>query len=161
MFVCPTAVDAMLAPGEIATAGSNGYYNIWGVEHDASITQRPTYFCYVPNSKIDQTQNVQKLNQIRPGSLVALLVEKRMTPGEIPNRAGPDGQNYYTKTLSRVKSDWQRFAGAHRGGGHILFADTHVAWFTNLEIAHPKGALLRSDWNQPNKIIWNPFGKAN
>lgn len=161
MFVCPTANDATLAPGENASAMTDGYYNIWGFEPDGTTSSRQTYICYVPNSKIDNTRPVQKISQLRPSSLVVLMTEKRMSPGEIPNKAGPDFVNYYDKTLARIKADWQRFAGRHRKGGFVLFADGHVGWFVNYEVANFPGANIKKNYNQPSKIIWDSFGPAN
>ena len=83
-----------------------------------------------------------------------------MRPGEIANRKQSDGENYYDTTLARAKADWQRFTARHRSGGYILFADGHVNWFSNLELAHPPGGKARGNWNQPSKVIWNPFDAA-
>lgn len=159
MFVCPSATIA--AAARPSDPVDEGYFLITGWFGEPVKQQRRTFLCYVPNSKIDTGAKPYKMSQLRPASLVALLVEKRMIPGEIPNAKGPDGENYYDKVLARAKGDWQRFAGRHRKGGNILFADAHVAWFSNVELAHPTGAKAKNDWNQPGKVIWNPFRAAN
>ncbi|HEX3356349.1 MAG TPA: prepilin-type N-terminal cleavage/methylation domain-containing protein [Tepidisphaeraceae bacterium] len=161
LFVCPAASDAMTATGEPGWALQNGCFVIYGFLDDGTPQPYPTYFCYVPNSKLNETRKVEKLVQLKSSSLTILMAEKRMIPGEIPVKPAPDFQSFYGKSLARAKADWQRWAGRHRNGGFLLFADGHVAWFTQLEISHPPGAVFRNDYNVPGKVIWNPFGPAN
>ncbi|HVT88505.1 MAG TPA: prepilin-type N-terminal cleavage/methylation domain-containing protein [Tepidisphaeraceae bacterium] len=186
IFVCPAAGPATKAKGEVTSGvpvssianrsadGAEGYFCIQGAVGNTG-EQRATYFCYVPNSKLNTavvntsrskidpvtggTYMLFKMADLRPTSLVVLMVEKRMMPGEIPNAKGPDGQNYFDTKLDRAKADWQRFAGRHRNGGNLLFADGHVGWFTNYEIANPPGAF-NVNYNQPGKVVWSPFGPA-
>lgn len=161
VFVCPSAGEASLATGEPSWALQDGYFVMYGLEDDGSPTKRPTYFCYVPNSKLNSTRKVEKLAQLRKSSETVLMAEKRMVPSEIPVKPGPDFVSFYGKSLARAKSDWQRWGGRHRNGGFLLFADSHVAWFTQLEVSHPPGAAFRQDYNIPGKVIWDPFGQAN
>lgn len=159
LFVCPSTSQA--APARPSDPVEDGYFIITGWAGEPLKEARKTFFCYVPNSKIDSGGRAYKLSQLRPGSLVVLMTEKRMRPGEIPNARDVDGENYYDKFLARAKADWQRFAARHRKGGFLLFADGHVSWYSNREIAHPPGARAQNDWNQPSKVIWNPFQAAN
>lgn len=159
LFVCPSSSPAV--PARPSDPVLDGYFLLDGWVGEPRKETRKTFFCYVPNSKIDTGARAYKLSQLRPGSQVVLLVEKRTRPAEIPNAKGPDGENYFDKTLARAKADWQRFAGRHRNGGNLLFADGHAQWFSNLQIAHPPGAKKRNDWNQPGLAIWNPFQPAN
>lgn len=183
MFVCPAADAAFPAKGseQVGNApatppdGQPGYFFMTGLVGTTK-TLRATYFCYVPNSKLNtyipNTPRSKRypngtlymgyrMPDLRPASNVVLMVEKRMSPGELPRGKGPDGQTYFDKQLDRAKSDWQRFAGRHRQGGNLLFADGHVEWFANYDIANFPGAVTRNNWNQPGKVVWSPFGAAN
>lgn len=161
IYCCPAAQEAVRATGDRADAVQDGYFMMYGQADTGASDRRATFMCYVPNSKLDQTRKVEKISQLRQSSLIPLMVEKRMSPGEVPLRAGPDGISYSSKSLCRAKADWQRFAARHRRGGMVLFADNHVAWFTNVELAHPPAAAVFANYNQPRKVIWNPFGDAN
>jgi len=159
VFVCPSTSQA--SPARPSDPVQDGYFMLTGWAGEPVKETRKTFFCYVPNSKIDTGERPYKIVQLRPSSLVPLLVEKRMRPGEIPNADGSDGENYYDKFLARAKADWQRFGARHRKGAYLLFADGHVAWFSNLELAHPPGAKTRNNWNVPSKVVWNPYREAN
>lgn len=160
LFVCPAADPA--TPARPSDPVQDGFFMLTGWSGEPMKEARKTYFCYVPSSKLDSGGRPVKLSALRPGSQVVLMTEKRMSPAEIPNAKGPDGENYFDKTLARIKSDWQRFAGRHNKGGNLLFADGHVSWFSNLQVAHPTGAKTRNDWNQPlNGIVWNVLQPAN
>jgi prepilin-type N-terminal cleavage/methylation domain-containing protein/prepilin-type processing-associated H-X9-DG protein len=163
LFCCPAVQDALPASSDAPGAVSNGYYMLYGYDDSSTTVTRSTFFCYVPNSKLDQSVTTEKLSQFHNSSTTALMVEKRMMPNEIPVKNSPiDGVSFWTKDLARAKADWQRFAGRHRNGGFILFVDGHVGWFTNDQVAHPPGAFFSvpQDYNRPNLVIWNPFGNA-
>lgn len=154
LFVCPTATVAVAArPSDPV---EEGYFMITGWFGEPVKQQRRTFLCYVPNSKIDTGSKPYKMAQMRPASAVVLMTEKRMSPGELPKT-----DENYDKTLARAKADWQRFAARHRKGGNLLFADGHVGWFSNAEMAHAPGLKESNNWNQPAKAIWNPFRAAN
>lgn len=154
LFTCPSAPEAVAArPSDPV---DDGYFVLTGWLGEPVKQARRTFLCYVPNSKIDTGARPYKMAQMRPASTVVLMTEKRMSPAELPKT-----DENFDKTLARAKADWQRFAGRHRGGGNLLFADAHVNWFSNAELAHAPGLKAKNDWNQPAKVIWNPFRAAN
>jgi prepilin-type N-terminal cleavage/methylation domain-containing protein/prepilin-type processing-associated H-X9-DG protein len=158
LFICPAATDAVATSGDIVT---NGYFLMEGYEDSGLLSNRSTYFCYVPNSKLDQTSGYTKISQIHSSAMTVLMSEKRIRPGEIPQKPGPDGVSWFTKTLGRAKCDWQRIAARHRSGLNVMFVDGHVDWFLNTDLANPRdGEAFHNDYNQPNRAIWNPFGPA-
>jgi prepilin-type processing-associated H-X9-DG protein/prepilin-type N-terminal cleavage/methylation domain-containing protein len=160
LFICPSATASIATAADISagvvTTG-DGFYMLHGAP-SGSVTGdevRKTYICYVLNSKLNATQPIQKLAQFNDSSSTALLVEKRMVQGEIP-KTDPN----YSKSLGQLKAEWKRFSGRHKKGGSILFADGHVAWFsvTQLETPFTTSPL---DYNDPAKVIWDPFGPEN
>jgi prepilin-type processing-associated H-X9-DG protein len=162
IFVCPSTSEALAAPNDEPGAVADGYFMVFGLEGDA-VTRRPTFFCYVPNSKFNSDSSnpkplFVKLARLRKSSECVLMTEKRMRPGEV--RASDDPYNFRNKSLAYMKADFKRFTGRHGGGGFLLFADAHVAYFTHKELAVKSNPLV-SDWNQPGKVIWCAFGKAN
>jgi prepilin-type processing-associated H-X9-DG protein len=89
------------------------------------------------------------MSGLRPASEVALMVEKMINFQE----AAP---LFVPPSIDRAKTIWNRFSARHNRGGHILFADGHVAWFSFAELMNAPNAP--SDYNQPGKVIWNPYG---
>jgi len=160
LLVCPSAVAAA------ATASDNGagvvtrndFFMLHGAPpggNGSGDEVRPTFICYVINSKLNATRAVQKLSQLRWNSAVVLLAEKRMIQGEIPSD-DPE----YGKALGQLKAEWKRFTGRHRHGGHLLFADGHVTWFSTEELETPY-TTSPLNYNNPYKVIWDPFGIEN
>jgi prepilin-type N-terminal cleavage/methylation domain-containing protein/prepilin-type processing-associated H-X9-DG protein len=157
LFICPSSTMAVKSPAEAAAVVSPaGYFNIYGREPGASsATYRETFICYVWNSKLDDNNDnidvpVMKINQLRPASKVAVVVEKRMQPGEAPKSI------HRNRTLGRIKADWQRFAGRHRQGGMIAFADGHVEWLAEKDvqpIVDPYTGRERGN----EFVIWSPL----
>jgi prepilin-type N-terminal cleavage/methylation domain-containing protein/prepilin-type processing-associated H-X9-DG protein len=154
IFVCPAAGPAGAGPGDTV---DNGYYMMYGQAEGSpapptgTIQQRKVYWCYVFNSKLNNTTGRLKVAQISNSSETPLLVEKMMATGEI--------KPAYADSLCRGKTTWTRFAARHRGGGYLMFVDGHVSHFTRDELVNAPGVPL--DYNQPGKVIWNPFGPAN
>lgn len=159
LFVCPSTSVAVGV--NAADTVIDGYFVVTGYATAPAKQARQTFFCYVPNSKLDGTRPTIKISQLRPASLVVLMVEKRMRPGELPDAPGPDGENYYGKRLARTKANWERFAARHNDGGYVLFADGHVQLVSQTEAAHPPGAVAANDWNQPGALIWDPYGPVD
>jgi len=124
------------------------------------------YFNSVFNSHLNHTwsgggstapDERMPLTMIRRTSETAILVEMRANDGELP----PDDP-YSGRRLDRHRSDWKRFAARHRDGGHIAFADGHVAWFSNVEATTNRQGNREpgpGDWNR-NGLIWDPAGPA-
>ncbi len=168
LYVCPAASpptapvspDALDPTDNYWLISYSGNYNPLGAPNAGNFT-RNMYLCYVINSKLNHTQPISKMAQLRPSSLVAIMIEKRTTESELSepgNGLDPTSRNRLLgSNLARMKGNWLRFSGRHRGGGNILFADGHVGWMSEMD------AYTQSEpnnWNQPGRIIWDPFGKA-
>jgi prepilin-type processing-associated H-X9-DG protein len=113
-------------------------------------------------------RNAWKMSMLRPAGSVVLICEKLMAANEYKYPANASLKNCidsrgYIDNIAQPKADWTRFAARHRGGGYILFADGHVAWWSwqdvqAVNIAQPNSPPVMSA-NQPVKgIIWNPLG---
>jgi prepilin-type N-terminal cleavage/methylation domain-containing protein/prepilin-type processing-associated H-X9-DG protein len=137
---------------------------------------------YVVNSSITniigntQTFNTVKLSQMRQASCVVLMVERLVTPGEYLDPAvqryssanpamyagqGLIGPKGFISNIAQPKSNWKRFTTRHNGGGNLLFADGHVAYFKWKDTQIQPSQLPytdTSDANQPNRIIWSIVG---
>jgi len=193
LFICPATKAASASPANLAEV-ANGYYVMWGHANRlndppiiglsmAAATpdsqggtpiSRSTFVCYGINSQVNSTtQNAgklhtMKLNQLRPGSTVALFVEKRSSVGEAPRDVqvaygAPNGNDLASRRLARIKASWAWFTNRHRRGGFIAFADGHVGWFSQSEIVLPPGYTAGNatfNFNQPTKVIWDPYGPA-
>jgi prepilin-type N-terminal cleavage/methylation domain-containing protein/prepilin-type processing-associated H-X9-DG protein len=186
VLVCPGAGAASSLSD---TVYSDGTFEMWGnppgtaPEYMSSLSSswRPTpvgsnvcahvYWCYVINSKIDNSlANVPgsvidktragsgflRITQIRQSALTALLVEKLMQFNE--------GEFQLPSNLAVSKTTYTVFAARHNLGGHILFADGHVGWFLNSDLnpLSPQNSRLilsngNSAQNLPNRVIWDPL----
>ena len=183
LMVCPSAGPAAT---NFDVTNSDGTFEMWGnaigsePEYmstlDPHYRPSPTgtnccahvYWCYVMNSKIDNSlQNVPgsardltssgsgllRASQIPHSALTVLLVEKLMAAGEITPA--------FTDHMAVGKTSYTCFAGRHNAGGHLLFADGHVAWFSNAELNPATSGFTLSNGNSaanlPNKVIWDPF----
>jgi prepilin-type processing-associated H-X9-DG protein/prepilin-type N-terminal cleavage/methylation domain-containing protein len=119
---------------------------------------RPAFWCYVVNSKIDNSlkagQFFQKVSNLKPSTEVPLLVEKGMNPSEVdPTQAG--------NSLARGKTTWTRMATRHKGGGNLLFVDGHVERILVKDILPPAGVIPTNStnlaWNVAGRVTWDPF----
>ena len=153
LFVCPDTSNAIGIPGK-DTIDAGGYFMMWGLTPTGVPQQRRTFITYAINSKMNSGKPV-KITSLRPAANVVLMAEKRMRPLEIP-----EADINANKNLGRVKGDWQRFAGRHKKGGYLLFADGHITYYTNKQVSHP-ATEAQNNWNQANEVVWNPFGVAN
>jgi len=153
VFVCPSTSQAVgVNPDKV---DSNGYFQVYFVPPSGKGTvTRPTFVCYGLNAKLNHTAPVIKLSQLRPASEVVLFAEKRMRPLEILNDPNAN------KTLGSLKVSWIRFAGRHKAGGMICFADGHVSYYTSADVNRPS-QNSSNDFNQPGTMIWDPNGPAN
>jgi prepilin-type N-terminal cleavage/methylation domain-containing protein/prepilin-type processing-associated H-X9-DG protein len=126
-----------------------------------------------------------KMSQLRPASSVVILTEKISYPGEYLNAtvqswAANNGflgssinkTQGYTSKISQLKANWTTFAARHNGGGNLLFADGHVAFYrwTDVQLyvkPNPVPAAKPSteygDYYNANRpdIIWCPWGPTN
>ena len=156
IFICPAASEGTPGSGDTVL---NGFFMLHGAPpggggHGDEV--RKTYVCYVINSKLNATQAAQKISQLRPASAVVLFTEKRMNPGELP---ATDAN--YSKALGQMKAEHKRFTARHRNGGFLGFADGHVGWFDNAELNTPFTTTPTTDFNNPDRVIWDPFGPAS
>ena len=138
---------------------------------------------YVTNASITNTfQNTQpftalRMSRLRPAASVVLIVEKLVNPSEYLDvavqkfikenpsvYAGLADATGFTSNIGQPKSNWKRFTTRHNGGGNLLFADGHVAFFKWRETQLPPDQLAdlsNSDCNQPGKMIWSIAGKIH
>ena len=158
IFVDPSANPENADPWGFGQPGADGI-------------RQQFYFNYVPNSQLNNTMlrdaNLQdyspeasmRLAQIPFADRTVLMLEMRANRDELPN-----SDPFYGNDLSRHRSDWKRFAARHYKGGHIMFADGHVAWVLNEEATtnsagNRNPSHAQGDWNT-NKLIWDPLGPA-
>lgn len=96
--------------------------------------------------------------QAFPGQEV-MNMEYGALVGPIPGGNSAAG---YLKNLTQLKANWKRFTTRHSGGGNLLFADGHVAWFSWQDVQPPYNGVAgwgSQNANQPTKgLIWNPLG---
>ena len=172
VFVCPTASQAVGVDTDVVTAG--GYFRMWGRTRTiASAQPRDTFICYGYNSKLLDNDRYPtqadraKYSKLRPSSEAVVFVEKRMRGGEVTaaddkyyqSQGGQSGR-LTSRTLARVKADWQRFTTRHRKGGFLAFADGHVAWFALKDVLTPSRTGSNGNWNRPGSFIWSVFQEA-
>jgi prepilin-type processing-associated H-X9-DG protein len=172
IFVCPSTSIAVDIPTNPSV--QDGYFMMWGnLTGSATPVQRPTFLCYALNSKLF-TNAWGKMSKLRKSSETVLMTEKRMRAGEVTaaddayyQSQGGQANRLTTRTLNRIKADWQRFTSRHHKGGYLLFADGHVGYFSMKEVLTPSiqgnvatGGGGSGDWNQPAKLIWRIDGPA-
>lgn len=166
VFICPAAQDAA-GPG---TVTADGYYTMFGNEPGnpppANGTARKVYICYGYNSKLFTNVDRLRITKLKNSATVPVLVEKRMRGPEATTQddqyyqaQGGQANRITSRTLNRLKADWQRFTSRHRKGGFLLMADGHVQW-ASLRETLTAGKVGVNDWNQPGKFVWNPTGPA-
>ncbi len=188
LFVCPSAGPAasVAASGDVDNA--DGTFSLYG--NDSGPAYQPqyvvgglppgptrtahTFWCYVTNSKIDNSiasmpgstasSHFLKASLIRQSQLTPVMAEKMMAAGEILPVYGTP----YAGSLARCKTTWTRLAARHNNGGNILFLDGHVGLFTFKELqpttatGTPGGSTWKAPtwnaaWNVGNKVIWDPY----
>ena len=181
VMVCPSAGPAASIKD---VDNADGSFEMWGNAPGTQPQYLPgynpvgappnvcahVYWSYVINSKIDNSLNhipgamldkqsagsgLLRISQIPQTALTVLLVEKLMASNE--------GNAAYTSNIACGKTYSDGFAARHRGGGFLLFADGHVAWFSRNELNNPVnyGFTSLSEGNSagnlPNLLIWDPF----
>jgi prepilin-type N-terminal cleavage/methylation domain-containing protein/prepilin-type processing-associated H-X9-DG protein len=184
LFVCPAAGPPATNPAAELYPGGD-YFKLSGIDpSDPAAVTAPygsykVYQCYVINSKLfgaldppaNETHYSWKMSQLRPAGSVVILTEKLMSRGEykMPDQQlAPAGNvdtspsnSGYLKNCAQPKACWSRFTTRHRGGGMLLFADGHVAWYHWTKVqpipdsVNPNQAYA----NKPGEgVIWNPLG---
>ena len=126
------------------------------------------YFNYVPNSRLNDSvatslgdrKEVISLIQITDSAATVLMMESRSNEKEV------SGADFYSSSpLDLCKSDWHAFPNRYFEGGHVVFADGHVAHILNdVGTRSFQGnrdpAQAGGDWNKPGKLVWTPKGAA-
>lgn len=163
LFVCPQAGPAVA--GQTPAEVKDGYFMMWGLQPGAKSLsapreQRPTYWCYVFNSGLDNllsgsvdifgTRHL-RVDSIRRVSDVPVLVEKMMDPDE--------SQPRFNNRLNRSKTKgnaWNscRLSGRHQKGGYLAFLDGHVGWISR-EVA-TTDSLGDGSYRSTGSVLWQP-----
>jgi prepilin-type N-terminal cleavage/methylation domain-containing protein/prepilin-type processing-associated H-X9-DG protein len=190
IYTCPAADPPGTLNGHDAVDGD--YFLLWGVDSSHTI-KNPTGLAnnkqfkfamsYVWNSKlgttISQGEKVNvRITDAQPSSEVVVMTEKMAYAGEYMD---PEVQRYnalypgvydgkitplgYDNKLAQSKADFHRFTTRHRHGGHLLFADGHVSWFSWQEVQIQPDQMPynpnTSDANQYGRIRWSALGPVN
>jgi prepilin-type N-terminal cleavage/methylation domain-containing protein/prepilin-type processing-associated H-X9-DG protein len=180
VFVCPSAdpPSSLYAPEQQYIVDT--FFQLHGVDPAQPFTKVKPYglmktnINYVYNSKLfgaavgGVDYERWKLAQLRPASSCVIMVEKLNRPGEykfpdqVNSKHMDPGGGGYNFNIAQMKACWTRFTTRHRGGGYLLFADGHVAWYSWKELNptdisfDPRSPGYQSA-NQPTKgVIWNP-----
>lgn len=186
---CPSGSEpSPVTSGASADEVVSGYYRIWAmlpgtvltrpgvdgytyVKPSSGAVKYPTYVSYAFNSGLtdEPTKRTVKFANLKKSSEVVLVMEKRMSPGEVPAAVSAQydadagtSNRLGTRTLGRIKGDFQRFTSRHKGGGYLAFADGHADWFAMKDVLTPSktnAQIPGGDFNK-NGIIWCPFGQA-
>ncbi len=190
IFVCPAAGDPASTQNKDVCTFDPRFFALYGgvvdstyakpgpsgkglnVGNGKTAAQFKSYFSYCFNSKLFGTNanngvdyQAWKLSQLRPASSVVLMTEKIMQAKEYnPHDQQSAGASVttagYFSNICPPKACWTRFTTRHRGGGFLLFADGHVAWF-KWEQIQPIVSALNSNVQDANRpglgVIWNPL----
>ncbi len=180
IYICPSDMSC-------ATQGSNDivlnnqYFILYGNDSSGRLRLHQFKFglSYVWNSKLNHTSDGRnlrtKMTDLTDSTETAVMIEKMNNAGEYTdptvqyykNTVDPTTGVYgskinpagYNNNIGQTKACWSRFTTRHRSGGHILFADSHVQWFSWAEVQIPLSNP--TDANQPGKIIWGAWGPTN
>lgn len=190
-FICPMQDPPGTLGGNDLISG--GFFQLNGTDSTGTIVNGTGLFpaqhfpwagTYCFNSKLTSTINAPntstaiKMSTLQPTSEVVLMCEKITNAGEYTD---PTVQKYnslyptalnskvnaqgYNSNVAQSKADWRRFTTRHRSGGHILFADGHVVWFSWQEAQIPVNQMPynanTSDANQYGLIRWSAVGPVN
>jgi len=170
-------------------SGDGQYFLLYGSDSDGKLSPISSpgpgpFFkynmSYVTNASLTntiantQTFSTVKMSRLRPASQVVLMVEKLVNPAEYKDRAvqqfiaanpsvysGLATTDGFISNIGQPKSNWKRFTTRHNGGGNLLFADGHVAYFKWRDTQIQRDQLpfsATSDANQPSRIIWSIAG---
>jgi len=179
---------------DVIDATNPNFYDLWATDSTGTLMSAttPSYFkgcfsyCYnknLMNPPAATTANPNpplivggRMSQLRPGSSIIVMVEKISYPGEYLNRsvqawaaANPAlatniTTSGYKGQISTLKANFSNFSAVHNGGGNLLFADGHVAWYRWTDVQPEPSSIPGlnppDDANRAN-LIWCPWGPAN
>ena len=165
--------QAVAGLGEIPAPGSRSVWVDPGADADRNApwqfgTGKAFYFNYVPNSRLNDSVATQQqgrnavitLQGITDPAATVFMMETRSNQKEI------SGADFYSgAALDLCKSDWHAFPDRYFEGGHIVFADGHVAHvLSDVATRSFQGSRdpgqINGDWNKPGKLVWSPQGPA-
>lgn len=176
LFVCPE-VDQVGFVNPTGPGGGSANSDATTTDNcftlfDGTGEARNTFWCYITNSKIDnsitaddsQGHPVYRRDQMLvPWSTAVYLVEHMMNPTEI-------SPAQTTETLARGKTTWTRFAARHHGGGNLGFVDGHAEWYSMTALSPPPSAggfsvgknptpaaAYDKYFSLPGQVVWDPF----
>jgi prepilin-type processing-associated H-X9-DG protein/prepilin-type N-terminal cleavage/methylation domain-containing protein len=181
IWVCPTAGQPQSYSNKDQISADGQYYLLNAVDSTGALSVKTPnnammYTSYVMNSQIlSSSVAAAKMSQLRPTNLCVLMMERLEEGGEFAIHSvqalakqcpGTIGQhivaNGYNSYICDPKGDPKRFTTRHSGGGNILFADGHVAWFDWVAAQGfpPAGNTAEYDVNQYQTMIWTPTGPS-
>jgi prepilin-type processing-associated H-X9-DG protein/prepilin-type N-terminal cleavage/methylation domain-containing protein len=178
IWVCPSAGQPQSFSNKDVISADRQFYQLNSVDSTGTVStaNRKMFTSYIMNSQIlSSTVSRAKMSQLRPAALCVLMMERleeggefaipsvqqlaRRCPGTIGQHIVANGYNSY---ICDPKGDPKRFTTRHAGGGNILFADGHVAWFSWVDAQGnpPTGSASEYDVNQYTTMIWDPTGPS-
>lgn len=154
----PAAQPGRSEPYTFGAAGPEGVF-------------RQFFFSYAMNYRMNQTLLMQaglpeashdlvmRMAQVGQPDRTVFMFELRASELELP-----PNDPHRTGTLDRAIGGWKKFAARHQGGGHITFADGHVAWYSNEQVTTNRQgsrnpATPNGDWNT-DILVWDALGPA-
>jgi prepilin-type N-terminal cleavage/methylation domain-containing protein/prepilin-type processing-associated H-X9-DG protein len=189
IFICPLAGPPATQNGHDIVSGD--YFLLFGTDSSKTILnstglvglkQFKFALSYVWNSKLATTLTTGdgpiKYSSLQPASEMVVMTEKMANYGEYRDLAvqkydaanplvydGKINAQGYDNKLAQSKADYHRFTTRHRGGGHLLFGDGHVSWFSWVDAQIPPDQMPfnanRSDANHYGILRWSALGPVN
>jgi hypothetical protein len=163
IFICASA--GQLGPrctSDLPPIGN--FLQMWGKEPSGGQSKRKVYWCYVTNSKIDNTNPYPNVNTMPGVSTVPFMVEKIMNPNEYT----PDfrGNPWDGDSLARGKTTYTCMAGRHFHKAGLAFVDAHVEDFGIQQLWPPTGGTNTAGkslnyYRIPGLVVWDPYNTNN
>lgn len=163
IFVCPSATPAQYRQ-TAAEVDGKGHFKMWGLAPGATSLAapreaRPTYWCYVANSGLDNITSAQvdqfgtkhlKFSNLPLPSMTVLMVETMMNKFE----ADPTFSGMLNKAKTKGNTPEScRLSGRHQTGGMLLFGDGHVNRMARKDAT--TDVFGDGTFNTPT-VIWQP-----
>jgi prepilin-type processing-associated H-X9-DG protein/prepilin-type N-terminal cleavage/methylation domain-containing protein len=173
-FQAQTTVETWDAPGSVwsdpaAEPNRDGPYTFGTAGPEGVFRQ--FFFSYAMNYRLNQTLLMQagvpeasrdvtmRMAQVGQPDKTVFMLELRASDTELP-----PNDPHRNGGLDRAICGWKKFAARHNGGGHMTFADGHVAWYSNEQATtNVQGsrapATPGGDWNT-SVLVWDALGPA-